>query len=129
MIRIIRLVPPRDYSGPRGAQITRSVMSSRSWKVGLVSISLLAATSYAIAQMSGPTGTQGRPSDHPMMSSQDEMHSQMHAHMMQMMQGQQGMMAMHGGLTQQPALPGQDGIRCYPRDYASSAVRSHDRLV
>jgi hypothetical protein len=45
-----------------------------------------------------------------MMSSQDEMHSQMHAHMMQMMQGQQGMMAMHGGLTQQPALPGQDAF-------------------
>jgi hypothetical protein len=89
-------------------------MSSRSWKVGLVSISLLAATSYAIAQMSGPAGTQGGPSDHPMMSSQGEMHSQMHARMMQMMQGgaegHQGMMAMHGGLTQQPALPGQDAF-------------------
>ncbi len=92
-------------------------MSSRSWNLGLVSISLLAATTYAIAQMSGPAGTQSTPSDHPMMSSQDEMHSQMHAHMMQMMQGgamhggdHQGMMGMHGGLAQQPTMPGQDAF-------------------
>jgi hypothetical protein len=91
-------------------------MSSQSWKVGLISISLLAATSYAIAQMSGPAETQGTPSHHPMMSSQDEMHSQMHAHMMQLMQGMHGgaghqeMMGMHGGLTQEPTLPGQDAF-------------------
>jgi hypothetical protein len=94
-------------------------MSSRPWKVGLVSISLLAATSYAIAQMSGPAATQvGPASDHPMVSPQDDMHSQMHARMMQMMQGgamhgsgdHQGMKGMHGGLTQQPALPGQDAF-------------------
>jgi hypothetical protein len=88
-------------------------MSSQSWKLGLVSISLSAATSYAIAQMSGPAGTQGSPSDQPMLSSQDETHSQMHARMMQMMQGgamhgsggHQGMMGMHGGLTHNPLCP------------------------
>jgi hypothetical protein len=87
-------------------------MYSQSWKVGFVSIPLLAATSYAIAQMSGPA------SDHPMMPPQDEMQSQMHPHMMQMMQGdgmhgnagQHGMMGMQGGQTQQPTLPGQDAF-------------------
>jgi hypothetical protein len=89
-------------------------MSSQLWKAGLVGISLLAVTSYAIAQMPGAAETQATPSHHPMMSSHDEMH----AHMMQMMQegampgggGHQGMMGMHGGLTQQPTLPGQDAF-------------------
>ena len=89
-------------------------MSSHSWKVGGASILILAVTSYAIAQMAGPGETQGR----PMMSSQDDMHSQMHTRMMQMMQGspmhgnvgQHGMMGMHDGLTQQPTLPGQDAF-------------------
>lgn len=93
-------------------------MSPHSWKAGLASIVVLAATSYAIAQMSGPDGQGKPPSDHHMMSPQGEMHSQMHARMMQMMQGggmhgnmaQHGMMGMQGVQTQQPTLPGQDAF-------------------
>jgi len=93
-------------------------MSPHSWKAGIASIVVLAATSYAIAQMSGPDGQGKPPSDHPMMSPQEEMHSKMHARLMQMMQGggmhgntgQHGMMGMQGGQTQQPTLAGQDAF-------------------
>jgi hypothetical protein len=93
-------------------------MSPHSWKASFASIVVLAATSYAIAQMSGPDGQGKRPSDNQMMSPEGEMHSQMHARMMQIMQGggmhgntgQHGMMGMQGGQTQQPTLPGQDAF-------------------
>ena len=119
MIRIIRLPPRKVILSPRGGSGYEVDYSSHSWKVGGASILILAATSYAIAQMAGPGETQGRPTfDHPMMSSQDDMHSQMHTRMMQMMQGspmhgsagQHGMMGMHDGLTQQPTLAGQDAF-------------------
>jgi hypothetical protein len=88
-----------------------------SWKTGLVSLVVLSATSYAVAQMSGQAGMQDGASQ-SMMPPQNEMHAQMHARMMQMMQGsgmhgnagQHGMMGMHDGLTQQPTLPGQDAF-------------------
>jgi hypothetical protein len=66
--------------------------------------------------MSGPDGQGKPPSDHPMMWPPEEMNSQMHARMMQMMQGgtmhagHQGMTGMQGGLTQQPTLAGQDAF-------------------
>jgi hypothetical protein len=86
-------------------------MFSWSWKAGLASIAIAAATAYAVAQMSpGPQGMQG-----PMMSRQDGMGGPMHGHQMmgmmhEMMHGQQGM---HGAMgppnhvAGQPTMPGQ----------------------
>jgi hypothetical protein len=59
------------------------MMSSWSWKAGLVGAALLAATAYAAAQMSGHPG---------------------------MMSGHQGMMGTQDGLNGQPTMPGQDAF-------------------
>jgi hypothetical protein len=95
-------------------------MASWSWKAGIASIVIIAATAYAAAQMSShpemhsQMGSGG--SDQPSMSPPTDM-AQMHAHMMQMMQGgmhggagQHSMMGMHGGMSGQPILPGQDAF-------------------
>jgi hypothetical protein len=89
-------------------------MSSWSWKAGLASIGFLAATAYAVAQMSGHPGMHGQMGpggpDQSMMP-QGGMHGQMHARMMQMMKG--GMMhdhaGMHGAMAE-PTMPGQDAF-------------------
>jgi len=90
-----------------------------SWKAGIASIVIIAATAYAAAQMSShpamhsQMGSGG--SDQPSMSPPTDM-APMHAHMMQMMQGGmhggagQHNMGMHGGMTGQPILPGQDAF-------------------
>jgi hypothetical protein len=101
-------------------------MSSWSWKAGLASIAILAATAYAVAQMSGHPGMHDQTSpdrqDQPTMSPPAGMHEQMHGHMMQMMQGgmtpgsmhggagQHEMMGMHGGSNGQPTMSGQDAF-------------------
>jgi hypothetical protein len=95
-------------------------MTSWSWKAGIASIVIIAATAYAAAQMSShpemhsQMGSGG--SDQPSMSPPADM-AQMHAHMMRMMQGgmhggasQHNMMGMHSGMTGQPTLPGQDAF-------------------
>jgi len=75
-------------------------MSSLSWKAGLASLAIVAATAYAVAQM--PTG-----------------HAGMHPHMMQMMQGgpqgmhggmRHGMMGQQSGVSGQPTMSGQDAF-------------------
>ena len=96
-------------------------MVSWSWKAGIASIVIIAATAYAAAQMSShpemhsQMGSGGP--DQPSMSPPTGMPAQMHAHMMQMMQGgtrsganQDNMMGMHGGTTGQPTLSGQDAF-------------------
>ena len=88
-------------------------MASSSWKVGLASVAIVAASAYAVAQMSGHPGMQGQMGS----GSPDQPPAQMHSHMMQMMQGgmhdgtsQHNMMGMHGGMTGQPTMPGQDAF-------------------
>ena len=96
-------------------------MVSWSWKAGIASIVIIAATAYAAAQMSGhpemhsQMGSGG--SDQPSMSPPTGMSAQMHEHMMQMMHGgmhsgagQHNMMGTHGDMTGQPVLPGQDAF-------------------
>ncbi len=97
-------------------------MSSWSWKTGLASVAILAATAYAAAQMSGQAGMQGPTgpggSGQRMTPSQGSMHAQMHARMMQMMgddemhgrAGQHGTMGMQGDWTSEPTMPGQDAF-------------------
>jgi hypothetical protein len=96
-------------------------MASWSWKAGLASVLIIAATAYAAAQMSSHSEMQGHigsgSSDQPSMSSPNGMRGQMHGHMMQMMQGamhgspgQHNMMEMHGAMTGQPTLSGQDAF-------------------
>jgi len=101
-------------------------MSSWSWKAGLASVAILAATAYAAAQMSGHAGMQGQMSpggpDQPMMSPQSGTRGQMHTRMVQMMQSgmtpegmhaaadSHGMMGMQSGRTGQPTMPGQDAF-------------------
>jgi hypothetical protein len=90
-------------------------MASWSWKAGLASVAIIAASAYAAAQMSGQPGI-GSP-DQPAVSPPSGMPAEMHGHMMQMMQGgmhggtgQHNMMGMHGGMTGQATLPGQDAF-------------------
>jgi hypothetical protein len=96
-------------------------MASWSWKAGIASIVIIAATAYAAAQMSShpemhsQMGSGGP--DQPSMSPPTGTPAQMHAHMMQMMHGgmhsgsgQHTMMGMHGDMTGQPVLPGQDAF-------------------
>jgi len=96
-------------------------MVSWSWKAGIASIVIIAATAYAAAQMSGhpemhsQMGSGG--SDQPPMSPPTGMPAERHTHMMQMMQGgmhsgagQHNMMGMHGDKTGQPVLPEQDAF-------------------
>ena len=96
-------------------------MVSWSWKAGIASIVIIAATAYAAAQMSGhpemhsQMGSGG--SDQPPMSPPTGMPAERHTHMMQMMQGgmhsgagQHNMVGMHGDKTGQPILPGQDAF-------------------
>jgi hypothetical protein len=96
-------------------------MASWSWKAGLASVVIIAATAYAAAQMSSRSEMQGHmgsgSSDQPSMSPPNGMPGQMHGHMMQMIQGamhggagQHNMMEMHGAMTGQPTLPGQDAF-------------------
>ncbi len=96
-------------------------MASWSWKAGLASVAIVAASSYAAAQMSSHPGMPGQMGtgspDKSAMSPSSSMPAQMHSHMMQMMQGgmhggagQHNMMGMHEGLTSQPTLPGQDAF-------------------
>jgi len=93
-------------------------MASWTWKAGLASLAIVAASAFATAQMSdhpGMQGQMGRP-DQPSMSPPSGMPAQMHSHMMQMQgrmhggAGQHDMMGMHGGMTGQPTLPGQDAF-------------------
>ena len=99
-------------------------MSSWSWKTGLASAAIVAATAYAVAQI--PTGHDGM---HAQMgpggqgqqpvSPESGMHGSMHERMMQMMHGgqqgmhggmQHGMIGQHSGMTGQPTMPGQDAF-------------------
>jgi hypothetical protein len=90
-------------------------MGSWSWKASLTTMVIIAASTYAAAQMSGPSEMHSHmgsgSSDQPSMSPPSGM-PQMHARMMQMMQGggQHDMMGMHGGMSGQPVLPGQDAF-------------------
>ena len=89
-------------------------MPSWSWKAGIASIVIIAATAYAAAQMSGhpemhsQMGSGG--SDQSSMSPPTGMSTQMHEHMMQMMHGGMHSGGMHGDMTGQPVLPGQDAF-------------------
>ena len=89
-------------------------MPSWSWKAGIASIVIIAATAYAAAQMSGhpemhsQMGSGGP--DKPSMSPPTGMSAQMHEHMMQMMHGGMHSGGMHGDMTGQPVLPGQDAF-------------------
>jgi hypothetical protein len=96
-------------------------MASWSWKAGLASVAIIAASAYAAAQMPDHSGMHGQTgsgsADPPAMSPPSGMPAEMHSHMMQMMQGgmhggagQHNMMGMHGGITSQPTLPGQDAF-------------------
>jgi hypothetical protein len=95
-------------------------MASWSWKAGLASVAIVAASAYATAQMSSHSEMHGQMgpggSDQPTVSPPSDMPAQMHTHMMQMMQGemhgagQHNMMGMHGGMTGQPTMPGQDAF-------------------
>jgi hypothetical protein len=93
-------------------------MASWSWKAGLASVAIIAASAYAAAQMPGPSGMHGSGSaDQPAMSPPSGMPAGMRSHMMQMMQGgmhggpgQHNMMGMHSGMSGQPTLPGQDAF-------------------
>jgi predicted RNA binding protein YcfA (HicA-like mRNA interferase family) len=81
-------------------------MSSWSWKTGLASAAILAATAYAVAQM--PTGHDGM---HAQMGSGAQGHGPMHKRMMQMMHG--GMrhgMGQQSGMSGQPTMPGQEAF-------------------
>ena len=96
-------------------------MTSWSWKAGLASVAIIAASAYAAAQMPGHSGMHGEmgsgSADQPAMSPPSGMPAEMHSHLMQMMQGgmhggagQHNMMGMHSGMTGQPTLPGQDAF-------------------
>jgi hypothetical protein len=97
---------------------------SWSWKAGLASLAIVAATAYAVAQMptghdrmhaqTGP-GVQGQQPVPP----QGGMHHSMHGRMMQTMRGGQqgmhggmrhGMMGQQSGMTGQPTMSGQDAF-------------------
>lgn len=97
-------------------------MSSWSWKFGIASAAIVAATTYAAAQMSfGHGEIQGQHSATP---PQGGMHGSMHDRMMQMMQGrmmarhqsmhggmgQHGMMGTESGAAGQPTMPGQEAF-------------------
>jgi hypothetical protein len=83
-------------------------MSLWSWKAGIASIGLLAATAYAVAQMSGPPGMHGQMGP----GNSDQSMMQMHARMMQMMKDgtMQGHAGMHGVMATEPTMPGQDAF-------------------
>jgi hypothetical protein len=92
-------------------------MSSWSWKTGLASAAIVAATAYAVAQM--PTGHEHGAQGQQPMSRERGMHGSMHDRMMRMMQdGQQGMhggmrhgmMGMQSGAAGQPTMPGQEAF-------------------
>lgn len=78
------------------------------WKAGLASLGILAATAYAVAQMSGPPGMHGHMGpggDQSIMPP----HGKMHARMMEMMKDgmMQGHAGMHAAMSGEPAMPGQ----------------------
>jgi hypothetical protein len=90
-------------------------MSSWSWKAGLASIGFLAATAYAVAQISGPPGMHGQMGpggNQSMMPPHGGMQGQMHARMMEMMKSgmMQGHTGMHGAMAGGPTMPGQDAF-------------------
>lgn len=91
-------------------------MSSWSWKTGLASAAIVAATAYAVAQI--PTGHEHGAQGQQPMSPERGMHGS-HDRMMRMMQdGQQGMhggmrhgmMGMQSGAAGQPTMPGQEAF-------------------
>ncbi len=92
-------------------------MSSWSWKTGLASAAIVAATAYAAAQM--PTGHDGMHAQtgpgaqgQQPVSPEGAMHGAMHERMMQMMHGgmQHAMMGQHSGTSGQPNRPGQEAF-------------------
>ena len=99
-------------------------MSSWSWKTGLASTTIVAATAYAVAQM--PTGHDGMHAQtgpgaqgQQRMSPERGMHGTMHDRMMRMMQGGQqgmhggmrhGMMGTQSGAAGQPTMVGQEAF-------------------
>ena len=99
-------------------------MSSWSWKTGLASATIVAATAYAVAQM--PTGHDGMHAQtgpgaqgQQPVSRRERNARAMHDRMMQMMQGGQqgmhggmrhGMMGTQSGTAGQPTMPGQDAF-------------------
>jgi hypothetical protein len=93
-------------------------MSNYPWKTMLIVSALVAATSYAFAQMPGPAGTPAQSPDsntmarmHQMMQGQGGMHEGMHGGMHD---GMSGTMGMHGGMqsgaSSTPTMPGQDAF-------------------
>src|SRR5437016_4569299 len=91
-------------------------MSSLSWKAGLASFAIVAATAYAVAQM--PSGHSGVHSpvggDHDA-ASQGAPHGSMHGHMMEMMQGMmRGHQGMHDGMGRQSPAGMQSGAAGQP---------------
>ena len=96
-------------------------MPSWSWKAGLASVAIIAASAYAAAQMPTHSEVQdrmgSRNSDQPSMSPPSGMPAQTHGHMMEMMRGgmhagagQHNTMGMHDGVAGQPTMPGQDAF-------------------
>jgi hypothetical protein len=99
-------------------------MSSWSWKAGLASLAIVAATPYAVAQMpAGHAGTHGQMAagdqDQATTTPRGAAPGAMDGHMKQMMQehrsmhgemDQHGMMTMHSATTGQPTMPGQDAF-------------------
>jgi hypothetical protein len=104
-------------------------MSSWSWKAGLASLAIAAATAFAVAQTpSVHAGMHGQMAssdlDQSTMPPQGTAPGSMHGRMKQMMQGRmmqehqgmhdgtghQGMMETPGGTTGQPTMPGQDAF-------------------
>src|SRR5437764_5713379 len=87
-------------------------MSGWSWKAGLASFGILAASAYAVAQLSSHPGMHdpmGPGGDQSMMPPHGGLHGQMHARMTEMMKV--GMMqshaGMHGAITGARIMPGQ----------------------
>lgn len=87
-------------------------MASLSWRLGLASLAVIAATAYAVAQMPpGHSGTHGGPEAQGA-TPQTNRDGSMHDRMMKMMQGRPGDMGQHGlmGMSGQPTMPGQDAF-------------------
>ena len=101
-------------------------MSSWSWKTGVASATIVAATAYAFAQM--PPGHAGMPAEtgpdpqsQQPVPPQDGMHGAMHDRMMQMMHG--GQQGMPGGMRHGMMGPQEGGTAVNPpcRDRTRSA--------
>ena len=114
-------------------------MSSWSWKAGLAGLAIVAAITYAVAQM--PSGHPGMHSqtgpgaqDQPAMPPQGVMPDAMHRRMMQMMQGarRNGPAWNDGATERDDGSTHHAGTRCvrhYPGSCANPGGRSRHRLV